>query len=60
MERRIPDDAALADLALSHLELRLDQGEQDSAVFDQPQDRRDHEPERDEGGVDARRCRSRP
>ena len=52
MERRIPDNAAWADLALSRLELRLDEDNQASAVLDQPENRRDHQPERDEGGVD--------
>ena len=52
MERRIPDDAALADLAFSHLKLRLDQCENESAIFDQPQHRGNHEPKRDEGCID--------
>ena len=45
MERRIPDDAARADLALPRLELRLDEDNQASAVLDQPENRRDHQPE---------------
>jgi aminoglycoside 6'-N-acetyltransferase len=51
VDRRVPDDTAPADLVLAGLELRLDEHDGVPARLEQPQHRRQGDPDADEGDV---------
>ena len=52
MERRVPNDAVVPDLALFHLKLRLDQGDQSAPSLISLKTGGDDQPKGDEGGVE--------